>query len=77
MRHLVTPTLFLSAAAALAAWNRSDPREQLAFPFLSPLAGSDPVALGRASVGLMVVLGLVSLLFAVIRQHREDEDEVE
>jgi len=75
MRQLIrffTPLVFFSAAA-FVTWNNGQGGDILAFGFLGsifPEIAGDPAALGRASVGLLIAVGVLTGVSAGLREVR-------
>jgi hypothetical protein len=72
-----TPIFLLGAAGFVAWYNASHPLEKLVFPFLEwvPGVGSDPEALGNATIVLLAGLGVLSLAETIWRGDGRMRDE--
>jgi len=75
MTRWITPALFLLAALYVLDYNSRSAGSYLVFPFIDRLLPStqgDPVAMGRASAGVLGLLGLGLGLRAALRRPAED-----
>ena len=72
--RFVTPAFFFAVAGILHFYNPRPNGEVVVFPFMTSLLPStkgDPLAQARATEGLIVIVGLLTLVLAVWRMRRE------
>jgi len=71
MRYL-TPVLFFSAAVGVFYYNGQDSGRILRFPFIEqfwPAAQGDPIRLTQATIGVLLALGIFTLVPRLIRDR--------
>ena len=77
MRNYLSGLLFVLAAGGVFAYNGQDTGQVLAFPFITsifPATEGDPVAMGVATVKLMLGIGGLLLAFGAVRHRRQSRD---
>ena len=77
MRNYLSGILFVVVAVGVYLYNGQDSGQILAFPFIDvivPSTKGDPVAMGAASVKLMLGVGGALLAFGAFRHIRSRQE---
>ena len=73
MTRYLTPVLFFAAAGYVDWHNGQQSGSVLMFPFIDvlyPAAKGDPALMGRASVWLLIAIGVLTLVYRLTEEWR-------